>query len=77
MSTDQETSKALKVADMGNGKRAGIIGTAALAFAALVGLLVVGFHGRHIGRNAAALTAPSVGVIKSEAPRSAAAVPPR
>ena len=68
-------SESPKIAEMSNGKRVGIIGTAVLGVAALVGLLVVGFRGRHIGRNAAAMTTPLVGSIKSEPPRSAAAVP--
>ncbi len=76
MSTPRETSWGLKIAEMGNGRRAGIIGTAAVGLVALVGLMVVGFRGRHIGRNAAALTTPLVGHIESEVPRPAAARPP-
>jgi hypothetical protein len=40
---------------------------------ALVGILIVGFRGRRIERNAAALTAPQVGHIQSEAPHATAA----
>jgi hypothetical protein len=60
---------------MGNGRRAEIIGTAVVGVVALVGLLIVGFRGKHIGRNAAALTTPQVGHIQSEAPNATAARP--
>jgi len=46
---------------MGNGKRTTIIAIAVLVVAALVAVLVMGFRGRHIGRNAAAMATP-VGV---------------
>ncbi len=75
MSNHQEMSPDPKIAEMGNGRRAGIIGTAVVGVLALIGILVVGFRGRHIGRNAAALTMPLVGPVKSEAPHPAAARP--
>lgn len=46
---------------MGNGKRTTIIAIAVLVVAALIAVLVMGFRGRHIGRNAAAMATP-VGV---------------
>lgn len=65
----------LKIAEMANSRRAGIIGTGMVGLVALVALLVIGFRGRHIGRNTAALTMPQVGHIESETPHSAAARP--
>ena len=57
MTTHREKSDdLLKTVEMGNGRRAEIIGTAVVGVVALVGLLIVGFRGKHIGRNAAALT---------------------
>jgi hypothetical protein len=69
MTTPREKSdNLLKAVEMGNGRRAEIIATAVVGVVALVGLLIVGFRGRHIGRNTAALTTPQVGHIESEAP---------
>lgn len=65
----------LKAVEMGNGRRTEIIGTAVVGVVALVVLLIVGFRGSHIGRNAAALTAPIVGHIPSAAPHPVAARP--
>jgi hypothetical protein len=73
MNRRREMSWGLKAAEMGNGRRAGIIGTAVVGLVALVSLMVVGFRGRHIGRNAAALMTPVVGHIQSEPARPAAA----
>ena len=71
MTTHREKSDdLLKTVEMGNGRRAEIIGTAVVGVVALVGLLIVGFRGKQIGRNAAALTTPQVGHIQSEAPRT-------
>ena len=71
MTTRREKSDDLvKAVEMGNGRRAEIIATAMVGLVALVGLLVVGFRGRHIGRNAAALTMPQVGHIETEAPHT-------
>ena len=56
MTTPREKSDSLlKAVEMGNGRRAEIIGTAVVGVVALATLLIVGFRGRHIGRNAAAL----------------------
>lgn len=75
MTKHQEPSAGPKIVEMGNGRRAGIIGIAVVGVVALVGLLVVGFRGRHIRRNSAAMTMPLVGSIKSEVPHPAAARP--
>jgi hypothetical protein len=76
MTTHGEKSDELvKAVEMGNGRRAEIIGTAVVGVVALVVLLIVGFRGSHIGRNAAALTTPQVGHIESAAPHPTAARP--
>lgn len=43
---------------MGNGKRTMIIVIALFVVTALIAVLAMGFHGRHIGRNAAAMATP-------------------
>ncbi len=58
MNDSRTMSKGQKLGEMGNGKRAAIILIAVLAISALVAVLAVGFRGRHIRRNAAAMTAP-------------------
>ena len=74
MTTHREKSdELLKAVEMGNGRRTEIIGTAVVGVVSLVVLLIVGFRGRHIERNAAALTAPIVGHIPSAAPHPVAA----
>jgi hypothetical protein len=75
MAKHEEKNTSLKFVEMSNGWRAGIIGTAVVGVVALIGLLVVGFRGRHIQRNAAAMTMPLVGSIKSETPHPAAGRP--
>ncbi len=65
----------LKAVEMGNGRRAEIIGTAVVGAVALVALLIVGFRGRHIRQSAAALTMPQVGHIQAEAPHATAPRP--
>ena len=63
-----------KLGEMGNGKRTMIILVAVLVVFGLIGVLVIGFHGRHIRRNAAAMVTP---VGETIGPRvSPAAVPP-
>lgn len=51
-------SEGQKIGEMGNGKRTMIILVAVLVVSALIGVLVIGFRGRHIRRNAAAMAAP-------------------
>jgi len=75
MTKHHEMKAGLKIAEMDNGRRAGIIGTAAVGFVALIALLIVGFRGRHIGPNAAALTMPVVGHIQTGAPEPGATRP--
>jgi hypothetical protein len=76
MTPSQEKNDDLvKAVEMGNGRRAEIIAAAAIGVVALVALLIVGFRGRHIGRNTAALTTPQVGHIESEAPHPAGVRP--
>jgi hypothetical protein len=76
MTTRQKKSDdLLKAVEMGNGRRTEIIGIAVVGLVALVALLIVGFRGRQIGRNAAALTMPQVGHIQSEPPRTTAVRP--
>lgn len=58
MNDSRKMSEGQKLGEMGNGKRTAIIVLAVLAISALVAVLVVGFRGRHIKRNAAAMTAP-------------------
>jgi len=76
MSTPRKKSdNLLKAVEMDNGRRAEIIGTAVVGLVALATLLIVGFRGRHIGRNAAALTTSQVGHVQSAAPHPAAVRP--
>jgi hypothetical protein len=75
MTTHRQKSDAPKVPETGNGRRTEIVGTAVVGVVALVALLIIGFRGRNIGRNAAALTTPQVGHIQSEAPHTAAPRP--
>lgn len=51
-------SEGQKLGEMGNGKRAMIILVAVLVVSALIGMLIIGFHGRHVRRNAAAMATP-------------------
>jgi hypothetical protein len=58
MNDSQTMTEAQRLGEMGGGKRAAIILAMVVVLTALITLLVVGFHGRHIARNAAALTTP-------------------
>jgi hypothetical protein len=69
MNDSPAMSKSERLDEMGNGKRTAIVAAAALVVAALVGYLTIGFHGRHIARNAAAMTAPVVTPTQPVAPR--------
>ena len=53
-------SEGQKLGEMGNGKRTAIISVAVIVVGGLIAFLTVGFHGRHIARNAAAMTEPVV-----------------
>jgi hypothetical protein len=61
MNDSRAMSKSERLDELGNGKRTAIIVIAVLVIAALVGYLFLGFRGRHIARNAAAMATP-VGV---------------
>ena len=61
MNDSPAMSKGQSLDEMGNGKRTAIIVIAVLVVAALIAVLVMGFHGRHIARNADAMATP-VGV---------------
>ena len=58
MNDSRVMSEGQKLGEMGNGKRTMVILIAVLVVSALIGVLVIGFRGRHIRRNAAAMTAP-------------------
>jgi hypothetical protein len=58
MNDSRTMTEGQKIGEMGNGKRTAIIATAVVVVGALITILAVGFHGRHISRNAEALTAP-------------------
>jgi len=76
MNDSRVMSKSQRLDEMGNGKRVAIVLAAILGIGALVGIMVVGFHGRHIGRNAAAMATPVAGDAGSVTPRSASAESP-
>jgi hypothetical protein len=76
MNDSRMMSKSQRLDEMGNGKRTAIVLIATLVICALVGIMVVGFRGRHIGRNAAAMATPVAGAAGSVTPRSAAAESP-
>ena len=61
MNDSRTMSLSQKLDEMGNGKRTAIILIAVLVLCALVGIVVVGFRGRHVGRNAAAMATPTGG----------------
>lgn len=76
MNDSRVTSLGQKLGEVGNGKRTAIIVLAVLLVSALVGVLVFGFRGRHIRRNAAAMVAPVPRAAQPVTPGSAAARPP-
>ena len=76
MNDSRAMSEGQKIGEMGNGKRTAIIATAVVVVAALVGLLVSGFHGRHIAQNAAAMSVP-VGVPTEVRPPGPSGTAPR
>jgi hypothetical protein len=72
MNDSRTMSEGQKLGEMGNGKRVAIIFLALVVIGALVGLMTGAFHGRHIRRNAAALTEP---IAPTGAARAPAAEP--
>jgi hypothetical protein len=69
-------SEGERLGEIGNGKRVAIVVSALLVVAALIVVMVVGFRGRHVSRNAAALTAPIVVSPPPAAPGSVVHTPP-
>ena len=69
-------SETERLGEIGNGKRVAIVVGALVVVAALIVVMVVGFRGRHISRNAAALTAPLVAPPRPGAPGSVVRTPP-
>ena len=74
MNASRTMSEGQKLGEMGNGKRTMIILAAVLVVAALIGVLVVAFRGRHIRRNAAAMATP---VEQTVGPRGAPVAVPQ
>jgi hypothetical protein len=60
MNDSRSMSEGQKIGEMGNGKRTAIISVAVVVVGALIGLLAVGFHGKHVAQSAAAMTEPMV-----------------
>jgi hypothetical protein len=56
MDESRVMSEMVRKAEVGRGKRVAILVVAAVLVAVLVGVVVVGFRGRHISQNAAAMT---------------------
>jgi hypothetical protein len=74
MNDSRAMSEGQKLGEMGNGKRTLIILVAVLVVSVLIGVLVIGFRGSHVRRNAAAMATP---IGTTVGPRlSPAALPP-
>ena len=58
MENDQSMDQMVKKVKIGRGRRVAIAVVAVIVVALLLGVVVVGFRGRHIARNSAAMTAP-------------------
>ena len=58
MNNDPTLIEAVKKTEVGRTKRVLFVLATLLVVAALTGVVVAGFRGRHISRNTAALTAP-------------------
>jgi len=69
MNDSRAMSKSERLDEMGNGKRTAIIAAVVLVIAALIVLLVGGFRGRQIARNAAAMATPVGAPTQPVAPR--------
>ena len=68
-------SEGERLGEIGNGKRVAVIVAAVFVVAALVTVIVAGFRGRHISRNAAAMTEPVTTSTTPGTSRSTAALP--
>jgi len=75
MNDSRAMSKSQRLDEMSNGKRTAIIAVAVVVVAALIAILTVGFHGRHIARNADAMTQPVVTPTMARTPPPAAPRP--
>lgn len=75
MNDSRAMSEGQKLREMGNGKRTVIVLLAVLVVSALIAVLVVGFRGRHIRRNAAAMTTPGGETVGPRVSPSAAPSP--
>ena len=64
MDNDPSLSEVLKKTKVGRTRRWVFLLATVVALAALTGVVVAGFRGRHISRNAAALTAPGASPAK-------------
>lgn len=72
MNDSRTMSLGQKLDEMGNGKRIAIIVVAVVVICALIWVVALGFRGRHIRRNAAAMARPATGLPSgSVVPRSA------
>jgi hypothetical protein len=58
MAKDREMSDMVRKSKMGRGRRVAIMVAAAMLVAVIVAVVVVGFRGRNISQNAAAMTTP-------------------
>jgi serine acetyltransferase len=58
MENDQSMDQMVKKVKIGRGRRVAIAAVAVIVVALLLGVVVVGFRGRHILRNSAAMTTP-------------------
>lgn len=69
-------SDMVRKSERGRGKRVTVAVAAAVLVAALVGVVAVGFRGRHISRNAAAMVTPVAASGNVAAKHAAPAAPP-
>jgi hypothetical protein len=58
MENDQSMDQMVKKVKIGRGRRVAIAAVAVIVVALLLGVVVVGFRGRHILRDSAAMTTP-------------------
>ena len=58
MDKDLAMDELVKRVKIGRGRRVAITGAAVVVIALLLGVVVVGFHGRHTSQNSAAMTTP-------------------
>jgi hypothetical protein len=66
MDKDPSIDVIVKSTEIGRGKRVAILLAVVFATVGLIGVVVAGFHGRHIPQNAAAMTTPVPATAKTE-----------